>query len=292
MASVKHNLEYYALLSLVKAAHLLTLRMADRFGAGLGNLAHAVLTSRRRVAFDNIKQAMGDSLSDEEINGIVKEVFRGIGRTLIEFSRLSKLKTEGVKRLVVPDGEEILRKVQQEGKGGVIVMPHFGNWELMGAWVAASGYPIDFFVGTLHNPRVNDMLMGFRKETGAGVIPLARSLRTAFKRLRSGRFGALTPDQHDPSGKMIMDLFGRPASMAKGPAVLAIRADCPILPIMLLRERFDRHVMMTGEPIYPPNSGDEEADIRTMTAAYFAFFEKGIREYPDQWMWTHRRWKV
>jgi KDO2-lipid IV(A) lauroyltransferase len=80
--------------------------------------------------------------------------------------------------------------------------------------------------------------------------------------------------------------------MAKGPALFAVRCGSPILPFLLRRERYDRHVIMAGDPIYPPESGDLEADILAMTEAYTRFFEDGIREYPDQWMWTHRRWKV
>ncbi len=292
MATVGHKLEYYGLLALVKLAHLLTPRMADRFGSGLGTLTHNALASRRRIAADNIKQAIGENLSDDQIAAITQEVFRGLGRTAVEFSRFAKIKPEGVLELVVPDGVEMLDRVKNEGKGGVIVIPHFGNWEMTGGWLAAQGYPVDFYVGTQHNSLVDELVVGFRREMGAGIISLAKSLRSAFKGLRSGRFGALTPDQHDPSGKMIMDFFGRPASMAKGPAVLAMRAGCPILPFMMRRERYDQHILMAGKPIYPPNTGDEEADIRAMTAGYFGFFEEGIRRYPDQYMWTHRRWKV
>ena len=64
------------------------------------------------------------------------------------------------------------------------------------------------------------------------------------------------------------------------------------MPFLIRRERYDRHVVMAGTPIYPPHSGDDEKDIEEMTIAYTKFFENGIREYPDQWMWTHRRWKL
>jgi KDO2-lipid IV(A) lauroyltransferase len=61
---------------------------------------------------------------------------------------------------------------------------------------------------------------------------------------------------------------------------------------VLRRERYDRHVVLAGPAIYPPNSGDEEKDIALMTRAYTGFFEESIRKYPDQWLWTHRRWKL
>jgi KDO2-lipid IV(A) lauroyltransferase len=88
-----------------------------------------------------------------------------------------------------------------------------------------------------------------------------------------------------------MDFFGRPASIARGPALFAIRCGCPVIPLLLRRERHDRHVLIAGELIYPPKSGDEEADVRSMTARYVKFIEENIRRYPDQWLWTHNRWK-
>jgi KDO2-lipid IV(A) lauroyltransferase len=62
--------------------------------------------------------------------------------------------------------------------------------------------------------------------------------------------------------------------------------------MLFRRERYDRFVIISGLVIHPPRSGDEEADIRAMTAAYVGFVEEQIRVRPDQWLWTHRRWKL
>jgi KDO2-lipid IV(A) lauroyltransferase len=86
--------------------------------------------------------------------------------------------------------------------------------------------------------------------------------------------------------------LGKDALQARGPALFSIRTGAPICPMLLRRESFDRHVIITGNPIYPVNSGDEERDIMTMTEAYVRFYEEHIRQYPEQWMWTHRRWKL
>lgn len=291
MAKLSHNIEYLAAASAVKLAQLLSPRTADAFGAGLGSLAGAVLTSRKRIAFDNLKKAMGDSLTDEEINLIIKELFRNIGRTLVEFSRFRKMGREGMKKILVGD-TSILEHVHKEGKGGIMVTAHFGNWELMGSWLAVSGYPTDFLVGRQHNKKIDDMLIGFRNEVGVGIISLAKSVRQVFKALKANHFAGIVSDQHNPSEGVILEFFGRLASTPRGPALFAIRAGCPLLPCMLRRERYDRHVVICADPIYPPNSGDEEADIRLMTETYSKFFEDVIRQYPDQWLWTHRRWKV
>jgi len=294
VASLKHTAEYVPTAVLVKLACLLPDGVADRLGAGLGSLAHAILTSRRRIAIDNLTRAMGDTLGQEEIRRVTREVFRGIGRTVIEFARFGRLGIEGTRRIVFdPDGgREVLQKVLDEGKGAVLICPHFGNWELAGAWAASEGFPIDFWVGTQHNQKIDELFNRFRREMGVGIIPLATGLKQIFKGLRSGRFGCVVPDQHAPAESIILDFFGRPASMAKGPALFAVRCVSPVVPFLLRRERYDRHILMPGKPIYPPGSGDTEADIRTITAAYMKFFEDGIRKHPEQWMWTHRRWKV
>lgn len=289
---MSHNIEYCFTLLGVKLAGLMSPRLADALGAALGSLAYVLLTSRRRIAYDNLNKAMGDVLSQQEMRAIVKRVFKNIGRTLVEFSRFGKIKLDGAKRIIVGDGLEHLQRAHGGGKGAIVVTAHFGNWELLGSWVAASGFPVDFLVGTQHNRKVDGLLNDFRREMGASIIPLKTSIRGIFKCLRANHITALVSDQHAPSGGVVLDFFGRKAATPKGPAALALKAGCPLIPLLMRRERYDRHVVMASELIYPPNSGDDEKDIETMTMAYTKSFEDGIRKYPDQWMWTHRRWKL
>jgi Kdo2-lipid IVA lauroyltransferase/acyltransferase len=292
MATLAHNLEYLATAAGSGLAKLLPAPVADFAAARLGGVAYRLVKSRRKIAITNLERAYGDALTPEEREEIVHRVFQNIGRTLFEFARFRRIKLDGIRRLVTGPGQDVLKKVYEEGKGGIIVTAHFGNWEILGAWVAACGYPMDFLTGTQHNEKVNDLLNSFRSEMQVGIISLATSARQVFKALKANRFTGLVSDQHSASGGIVLDFMGRPASTPKGPALFSIRSGAPLLPFLLRRERWDKHVLIQGEPIYPPSSGDEEADIREMTRRYTAFFEAEIRKYPDQWMWTHRRWKV
>ncbi|PWB69665.1 hypothetical protein C3F09_10185 [candidate division GN15 bacterium] len=292
MATLSQNLEYAAALTGVKLARLLSPKAADRLGTGLGNLAYRVLTSRRRIALENLERALGEQLSAEERTHVTQGVFRNIGRSLVEFSRFGKTTLDDVRRMVTGPGEELFARAQAEGKGGIVVTAHFGNWEMLGIWVAACGYPIDFLIGTQHNQKVDSLLVGFRKAMGVDIIRLSTSSRQVFKALKANHITGLVSDQHAASGGVVLDFMGRKASTPRGPALFSIRTGAPLIPLLLRRERYDRHVVIPGQLIYPPNSGDEEADIAAMTGAYTGFFEENIRKYPDQWMWTHRRWKV
>jgi KDO2-lipid IV(A) lauroyltransferase len=292
MAKISHTLEYFAALTGIKIAQALSARWADRFGAWLGGASGVILTSRKQIALTNLKRAMGSELTDEQMQRIVNEVFRNIGRTLIEFARFGKTRLDGIRAVVVgPDFPE-LQEAMSRGNGAIIVTAHFGSWEMLGAWVATHGYPMDFLIGTQHNAKVDDLLVGFRRAMGVGVIRLSTSARSVFKALKQNRVTGLVADQHASSGGVVTTFFGRPAATPRGPAIFAIRANCPLLPMLIRRERYDRHVVIKGRPIYPPHSGNEEDDIRVMTAEYTRFFEEKIRQYPDQWLWTHRRWKL
>lgn len=291
MAKISHTLEYWGAATGVALANALPASWADRFGAWLGTASGVILASRRRIAMENLRRAIPE-LSDDERRRIVSDVFRNTGRTLVEFARFGKLGIDGVKRIVPErDGAEIHEAIKH-GHGGIIVTAHFGCWELLGAWAATHGHPMEFLMGTQHNVKVDEMLVGFRKAMGVGVIQLSTSARSVFKALRQNHLTGLVADQHASSGGVTVQFFGRPAATVRGPALFAIRANCPLLPMMLRRVRYDRHEVIKGKPIYPPKSGDEETDIRKMTEEYSRFFEDVIRKYPEQWLWTHRRWKL
>ncbi|HWR83301.1 MAG TPA: hypothetical protein VN285_08360 [Candidatus Deferrimicrobium sp.] len=292
MARLRHRIEYAIVVLAVKFAQQLSPRAADTLGAFLGRLAYFLLPGRKRIARDNLRQALGDVLSRREVDLTVKRVFQNIGRTFVEFSRFAIIKPEGVRRIIAENGLEQLRQALGEGKGAIFLTAHFGNWELLGSWPAAYGLPMDFLVGTQHNALVDALFNDFRREMDVGIISLKTSIRGIFKSLKANRLAGVVADQHATSGVIIVDFFGRKAAAAQGPAAFAVKAGCPIVPYLMRRERYDRHVVIAGAPIYPPNSGNEDRDIESMTVAYTRFFEDGIRRYPDQWMWTHRRWKL
>jgi KDO2-lipid IV(A) lauroyltransferase len=292
MASVKHNVEYLATLFGYKLAEMMPPRLADVLGAGLGSLAYRLLTSRRRIARDNLRNAFGDELSEERIDAVAREAFRSVGRSVVDFMRFEKLGSEWVNRVVESDARPTVERVLSEGNGLIVVTPHFGDWELGGVWYAAQGFPCDILVGVQHNEKVDALANRMRTSIGASVIPVGAGLRSVFKSLQDNHILGIAPDQHAPSGRLILEFFGRPASVAKGPALFSLRTGAPILPFLLARERYDKHVMKWAEPIYPLKSDDEERDVQAITQQYMKFFEDQIRLRPGLWMWTHRRWKV
>ncbi|MCB2231220.1 lysophospholipid acyltransferase family protein [bacterium] len=292
MATVSHRVEYLLARTGLGLANLLPAPLADQVGAGLGRLTGTILGSRKRIARDNLQRALGDELTDEQIEAVIGDVFANIGRTLFELARFKRLTPAVIDRMIVSSGMDGIDAALAAGRGALVVVPHFGNWELGGAFLASKGYPVDMLVTTQHNSLVDELLTSLRQAAGMGIIRVGRSVKNVFKALKQNRVIAIAADQHAPAAELVTDFFGRPAAAARGPALFAIRSGAPILPFCIRRERFDRHVIMPGPAVLTPDGVDEETAIRQMTEEYLAFFEKCIREYPAQWMWTHRRWKL
>jgi KDO2-lipid IV(A) lauroyltransferase len=289
---ISHGLEFAAVWTLTRIVQIIPGRLADWIAVGLGKLAHLILASRRRIALRNLERGFKDELSLERRKEITKEVFINIARTSIEFARQPLLTPKKIVNMVTFEGKEHVDQVFQEGKGAILICPHFGNWELMGGWVAACGYPIDFLVGEQHNQYVDRLVVSFREALGVGIIPIGVASRHIIKSLKSNRMVAMVSDQHSATGGVVVQFFGRPASTPKGPAAFAIKVGAPILCGVLLRKGYNKHHAVVYPPLYPPQSGDNEKDIFDMTQLYTSYFEKSIRKNPEQWMWTHRRWKL
>ncbi len=290
MAKLSHNLEFLATWTGVRLVRMLPALAADRLASGLGRLAHRLLNSRRRVARGNIVRALGNDLSDHEIGEVSRQSFIHAARSVFELARMNWYVRRADEVFETTDMDRI-EQARREGRGCLVVMAHYGGFEVVGAWLAQLDVPMNFMTGVQHNPRVNRFMQQRRAEAGAGLLPVDKGVRQVFRVLRDGQFLALISDQHAPSG-VIVDFFGRPAATPKGPAAFAVKCGSPILPLVCKRLRYDKFRVIMGDLLYPPESGDSEADTRSLTQQYTAWFEDVIRRDPGQWLWTHRRWKV
>ena len=292
MASLSDRIEYLLARMGMAVACRLTRGQAIWLGTSLGRLAHRLLGSRRRLAQDNMRRALGDSLTEAQVRENVRKVFINIGLTVVELARYPRLGREGLRALVDPAGFEPVREALKGGRGAILATAHFGNWEILGASLGAHGFPAAALALTQQNKLVNDLIQGLRRETGTKVMEAPANARQVFRVLQENYVVYMAADQHAPSGTLVLDFFDRPAAVVRGPALFAARCKSPIVPMLMRRDDGGRLIQISGQIIYPPESGDEEADIRTMTMRYLRFLEEQIRKWPDQWMWTHNRWKL
>lgn len=284
---IRHDIEYTAVRGALALAALLPLGVARAAGASAGGLAFA-LRVRRDVSVDNIVRALGVPRS--EATRIARRAYQNLGRSMMEFAAFSRWTREEILRETDIEGAEHLSHAREGGRGAVIVAGHFGNWELGGTVIPALGYPNHFVVGEQSNARVDEIMNHVRRAQGSQLIPRSTALRKVMTALRANEFVALLADQDARKGGVIVDFLGRPASTVRGPALFAIRARCPIIPLSVHREG-KRFGIIFDPPLWPDPSLGEDDAVRDLTRRHAEALAKRIREHPDEYFWPHRRWK-
>jgi KDO2-lipid IV(A) lauroyltransferase len=287
---IRYRLEYLAVVTLIFILNLIPYRIALLFGDTVGILAFSVFRIRRKVTMDNLEKSLGDSYTRVEYKRIAARAYRYIGRGMIEYGLFPSLKKKNLERFLTIAGEDNLSEIESGDRGAVLVTGHFGSWELMGAFLASRGWPIDYLVGEQHNLLVNRLMNDHRRLFGIGLIEMGVAARGVIKAIRNGRMVCMLSDQDAGSDGAIVSFLGRPASTPKGPAAFALKTGAPLACGFIIREGWRQKVIIEPPIDFRP-SGDKDNDVRELTQKYTNLLEGYIRKHPDHWFWPHRRWK-
>ena len=268
-------------------------RYALLLGSGLGDFLYFALKKRRQIALENLRIAFGDEMSIDEQAQVCRRSFQQIGKTAIEFLRFPKLTFENIWEEVTVEGKEHLIQALNQGKGAIVFLPHFGNWELLalvyGALIPDQAKAIAF---PLKNRYLNTLVSQYRERLSLKLITRRQAVRETLRALKENYAIGFFADQNAGREGVFVDFFGKPASAVRGPATLALKTGAPLLLSMEVRQSNDRHHVIITPEIDLEISGDLEQDVQTNTAHILKILEGYIRQYPDQWLWTHNRWKT
>jgi KDO2-lipid IV(A) lauroyltransferase len=256
-------------------------------GARIGDAARWA-GIRRSIARANL-EAVRPAWSRAEVETILVETYRELGRIAVEYPRLSELvRAAGDAVVAEVTGLEHLEAARARGRGAILMTGHFGNFELLGAWLGQRN-PVDFVVRPLSNPHVERWILERRVAAGVGTIA-TRDARRIYTSLRANRWIAMLADQDARRHGVFVPFMGRPASTPIGPARVAIGTGAPIIMGFPWRLPDGRHHLEIEPPLWPR---DDVADpVLDLTARHAARLEAWVRRYPSQWFWLHRRWKT
>lgn len=275
---------------------LLSRRAGRALGDLLGGLWRIVDSRHRSAADENVARAF-PSLSSVERDDLVRDVFRHLGRTAIEFVSLSSYNAASLGRYIEDrvrfEGLEIVRPFLDRKQGGFILTAHCGNWELLGLALASAGLPMTIVARPLDSPALNRWVDGIRRKLGSRVVGKKRVLRPILEDVGAGRWIGILLDQNVAREEgVFVPFFGVPACTTKGLALMAIKTGAPVVPTFIHREDDGTHLVVFHPPIGNIPAGDREESVRLLTAAYTEKIEKEVSAHPDQWFWVHRRWKT
>lgn len=285
-----HILEYVFLVTVGFILRRLSYSAASGVGAFSGKILYFFDRKHKNVAYENLKLSFPEK-SEEELLGIVKRLYDNIGRGFTEFLYLPQLPLEKLKKLIKTEGEENLKSALAKNKGVIVIVSHFGNWELMGARYTEYGSStvIAFPQGNQFTDRV---ITRYRTNAGMKIIFTGSAVKEIFRALKNNGMVGFLADQDAHGEGVFVNFFGRPASTNRGPAVFALKTKAPIIMSHMVRQKDNTHILYFEPELPLVDTGDFEADVKKNTENWSAVLERYVRMYPDHWFWVHRRWKT
>lgn len=262
-------------------------------GKQLGSLFFHLDWERRKVALENLRIAFAGEKSERELRAIARGTFQNLGMMAVEFFRIPKMDVETFKKRVKIEKLEQALNLLTKGKGMLLLLSHFGNWEMMGIMSKLIGDSIMVIAKPMKkNKRIDQFITKIRNAAGLEVVSSIKASRTVIKALSQNRVVGILIDQRAKRSEGVWaDFFGKKAPTTPGLAVLAMKTGAPVVPVFMVRNGFGKHRLIIQEPLDLVHTGDIKKDVEANTQLFNHTLESMIRQYPDQWFWVHRRWE-
>ncbi len=283
---------YILVLLFIRILRLTPRRPALAFMRLMGRLAFLTARAPRQRAITHLARVYGDEMSAGEIKTLARSVFIHFATAAGDVLRMPNLIRNDINKLVTTvQGIEHLDRALKESRGLIMVTCHFGNWELLGAWLAQNGYPMRGVATGLFDPRLDKILNETRNSAGYSNIARGKGTREIIRTIKKGEVVGMLIDQDTKAQGVFVDFFGKPAHTPYGPAILARRLEVPIIPIFIYLKDDLTYGIECQPPLDFVKTDDEKNDITANTQKISDAYEAMIRRYPEQWAWMHKRWK-
>ncbi|HEX4783590.1 MAG TPA: lysophospholipid acyltransferase family protein [Candidatus Sulfotelmatobacter sp.] len=290
---MRRKLEYAAAWPFIKILGLMPRRISRAFAIAIAQVVYVLHFRLRQVGMCNLAMVFPEK-SLAERRRILRGVFTSLGRQLAELCQFPRYTPENIDQVVVYDGLENYERAYAQGKGVLFLTAHFGGWELSAFTHSLHGHWLHIVMRPMDNEYLDRLLQNYRTMHGNKTVNKDDFVRGLLAAMRAGEtVGILMDTNMTPPQGIFVDFFGIPACTASGLARIALRTDAAVVPgftiwdpaLQKYRLRFDPSLELI-------RTGHLEADIVANTQMFTKVIENYVRNYPDQWLWVHRRWKT
>ena len=286
MKFIKYFFEYIIVSFLLLLFKLIGYERSSNLGDKIGKSIGPYFRSKEKI-FHNLKQSsIGNDHKDRE--EIVKNMWGNYGRILAEYPYLKHFKKKTLNNYIEIEGLNCLNEIKENKKQVVFVSGHFNNFELMAMQLESSGINLaaiyrplnNFFLNKImENIRINHICKKQIKKGKAGT-------RELLQLFRKGYSVALMIDQRVSEG-IPVKFFYKNALTTTIPAQLVKKYSCEVVPIYIERLKKNYFKMYVEKPI----RFSKDSSIEDITLNLNKKLEAMILKNPDQWIWSHDRWK-
>lgn len=292
LTDLRYRFEYAVVRAVFAGVRLLSIDRAASISSFFWRLI-APRTRRHRRALENLAIAFPEK-TPEEREAIALAMWSNLGRVMAETMLIDRLIKQPERIKIVSD--RVFSRYKDKLGPAVGVSLHMGNWELA-IWplTVAGANPAAIF-RLVKNPYVDALLREQRKDLYPGGLfgkgtqeESQRTARIMTDYVRQGGRLGIVADLHDRTG-LAVPFFGHPAPSVVGPALIARRVGARIWLARCLRVGTESRFEIELKELRVPRTTNQSQDVRDITAAIQRQFEAWIREAPEQWMWSNRRW--
>jgi KDO2-lipid IV(A) lauroyltransferase len=289
MKIFKFFIQFTIVLSLFAIFRIIGLQSASFMGSYLAKIFGPLLRSKKIIE-KNLKICFKE-IDQNEIKKISLGMWGNIGRTFSEYVFLKKFQ-KNHKNLIKLNGTEYLDEIKNSYKPVVFVSGHLANFELLGTKLNQYGIKFCAIYRPLNNFFLNPIMEYLRlKYVCPIMIKKGRSnIRELLNKIKSGYSVIIIADQRTSEGKKI-EFFNYPALTTTIPAQISLKYNCKIVPLCMERLSYNNFEMTIYKPFEYKKSDNYEKDTYNLTLQVNKQLEKMILKRPEQWLWSHNRWK-
>ena len=263
-------------------------------GGLIGSLIYCLDRKHRNISLRNLKTAFGPGKNMPELKRIARRSYMNLCQTFFEVLLFPRLNVESIDRFISSEGRKYLDDARVQGRGGILLTAHFGNWELSAVWTGLKGYPLRALAREQRKSRLNSLLNQYRASSGIKVYTKGMAIRDLMAAIRRNEFVGVLGDQDAGRRGIFINFFRHPASTHPGPILLALRTGAPVLPCFIVRSGF-KHKIYINPPLRLESrqaGGSIQEIVKGGLQEFSRMLESYIRLHPEQWLWVHRRWKT
>jgi KDO2-lipid IV(A) lauroyltransferase len=271
----------------------------DKTANFFGRAAHFIGRRLRedRIGRENLKAAFPEK-SPEEIETILAGVWNNLGRLGAEFAHLDRIWDHDSKNPdkpgrveFSPRSKQLFDQLRDDGKPALFFAAHLGNWELPALAAVAHGLDAAILFRRPNIEAADRAIERIRAVKMGTLIPAGRDAPLKLAQaLQNGQHVAMLVDQYLTNGVPVT-FFGRKTTANPTLARLRRQIDCPIHGTRIIRLPDGRFRGEVSEEVKPVFDASGQIDIQGTMQAVTDVVEGWVREYPDQWLWLHRRWR-
>jgi len=286
MINIKYFLQFIIIVFLFLIFKILGVRFSSFLGGKLFQIIGPAFRSKE-IINNNIKRAFPD-LNSKEINKIKSSMWNNYGRVFAEYIYMKNFRHGNLSKNISIEGEDILTNIKKQNQKVIFISGHFSNFELMAMQIDKLDLKIGAIYRPLNNIFLNKIMERIRKKyiCNNQIKKGIGGLKELIKLNNEGYSTALMIDQRVSQG-IKSNFFNEEAFTTTVPAQLVKKFNIPVVPIFIERYEGIKFKMKVFKPVH----FSVEDSIENITADLNKILEKMILDNPNNWIWSHNRWK-